>query len=105
MRLEIAEQTTPGATDASRRINFELTNGDVLRADRKDPYGFWFLSLKSGGHLPHPFNGAYTTRDAVALAAKTYISEKPGPVAIGPNERPELKYKPGYGPDGKKLEK
>jgi hypothetical protein len=100
MRIEIAEETIPGAQD-EKAITIPMTNGDTLRLHREDPYGFWFMSLKSGGGVPHPFNGAYTDKPAIELAAKKYLDSRR--IQEGESTRPELKLKPGYGPDGKKL--
>lgn len=77
--------------DVPNLITYDLQNGNVLRAERKDPYGHWFLSLEKG-LLPERFHGGYTGRDEVEKAALAYSKYRD--ILLGKQpERPELKLK------------
>lgn len=99
--ININEPTTPGINDVPPQFEVEMTNGDAIRATRRDPFGFWYLSLKSGGPLPQEFSGAYTERDFARRAIDRYLLSRN--IEEGPSTRPAIKYKPGYGPGGKKI--
>jgi hypothetical protein len=103
MQFEINEPEIPGPNDIKRQTEYPLKNGDTLRVERRDPFGFYYLSLKSGGQLPNPYDGAYTSSDEADKGINAYLDSRR--LEIGPSERPEIKYKPGFGPGGKKLEK
>lgn len=100
MQIVNVEETIPGPNDQPAAMTFDLTNGDQLRARRTDPYGFWFLSLKSGGEIPAEYAGAYTSKDEIQRVVPKYLDSRR--LEVGPNTRPEIQYKPGYGPGGKK---
>ena len=103
MQVYVAEETISGPNDQPSKVEFPVTNGDTIEAKMKDPYGFWFLGLKSGGPLPDVFSGAYTSRSEALRAINTYLDSRR--LEVGESTRPVIQYKPGYGPEGKKKEK
>lgn len=50
-----------------------LTSGNKIRADRKDPYGFWYISFEHGP-TPKELQGTYTTIGLVLRAVETYVN-------------------------------
>lgn len=77
--------------DIPNEMIFELQNGNTLRAERRDPYGHWFLVL-SRGQLPEAFTGGYTTREEVRKAVSLYSQVRDIPLGPQPT-RPEIKFK------------
>lgn len=57
----------------SRLRTVTLENGNILRLEAKDPYGFIYLSLERG-QLPESMTGAFTSWFEAERAAERYQS-------------------------------
>ncbi len=60
--------------DYSRVIEFKF-EGNILRAKRTDPFGFFKFSLDKG-QLPKEYQGFYTDPFEVEKAATAYFQER-----------------------------
>lgn len=90
----------PGPRDAAAEEIIQMTNGNHIKMQRQDPFGFIYLSLKNGG-LPEKYQGAYTTFAYARQAAQQYLQDRD--IAEGECTRPEIKYK--HVPAGKEVRK
>ena len=59
----------------SRFRTIELENGNILRLEAKDPYGFIHLSLEHG-QLPEDMTGVFTSWFEAERAAERYQSRR-----------------------------
>lgn len=70
------EQGMVTTKDLSPRRVFKLegTNQEIY-VDRKDPFGFWYVSLKMGT-LPEHLKQAYTTFEKAKVDVVRYIEDR-----------------------------
>jgi hypothetical protein len=59
----------------SRLRTITLENGNTLRLEAKDPYGFIHMSLEKG-QLPESMTGAFTSWFEAERAAQRYQSQR-----------------------------
>jgi hypothetical protein len=52
-----------------------LDNDNIIKFERKDPYGHWFISYNRG-QLPEELTGAYTSFDIAKRDVDRYLLEK-----------------------------
>ena len=70
-----------------REVLFGRSNKILLK--RKNPYGYWYLSLHSGA-INEKYTGAYTTIESAQVAAEQLVNDN----RLKNNmDRPKLKYR------------
>lgn len=70
-----------------REVLFGKTNKVIMK--RKDPYGYWYLSLASGQIRP-AYTGAYTTIEKATAAAHQLVNEFRQEKKL---DRPKIQYR------------
>jgi hypothetical protein len=78
----------------SRIRTVELENGNILRLEAKDPYGFVYLSLEHGQLPDHLKGAAFTDWHQAEMAAKKYQDARKMAIAeVTVEEAPKAKKK------------
>lgn len=70
-----------------RHVLFGKTNKVIMR--RRNPFGYWYLSLERGQVRPQ-YTGAYTTIEAATTAAERLVNEYRTENKL---DRPKVKYR------------
>lgn len=72
MKDYFIEHSTEGDKDMARCRILELENGNKIKVQATDPYGFWNVSYESG-NMPKQLKGEYTSYDEAKKAVQTYL--------------------------------
>lgn len=64
-----------GSNDLSNVRSFPYGTNNAIRAERRDPYGFWHCSLERGP-IAKELSGVYTSFEEAQKAIKTFLERK-----------------------------